>query len=392
MTMFSSRTNWDLQPNRLARRVTELRVEGQELLDLTESNPTRAGFAYLDAAWLAELSVPAAASYDPEPRGLLAARTAVRDRYRKRGIELTAERFFLTSGTSEAYAHLFRLLLEPGEAALVPTPSYPLFDFLGDINDVTLIPYSLHYDGVWWIDMDELERRITPACRAIVLVSPNNPTGSVLSVKEGDALCRIAAAHDLALIADEVFADFILSPSASAAPSMAGEDRVLTFTLGGLSKSLGMPQMKVAWTAVNGPATIVDEACRRLEVLSDTFLSVNTPAQLALPVWLARADEARVAIMDRLKTNHRACLQSVADPVELLHVDGGWSVVLRLPATRSDEEWCLLLLEEEGVIADPGAYYGFGQGAHVVISLLTPVDAFRAGVERIAARVSATRQ
>lgn len=390
--MFSSRTDWNLAPNRLAQRVAEMRVAGRELVDLTGSNPTRVGLGVLDESWLQPLAHADGIRYDPDPRGLLRAREAVAEYYTGRHVRVEPGRIFLSSGTSEAYSNLFRLLLNPGEGILVPTPSYPLFDLLGAINDVELIPYSLHHDGRWWIDVSGLEQSVTPACRAIMIVSPNNPTGSLLRPEERDELCRIAAAHELALISDEVFADFVLDPAQCPAPCMAAEDRVLSFTLGGLSKSLGLPQMKVAWTVVSGPDPVADEACRRLEVVADTYLSVNTPAQVALPQWLASAPVAQTAIMNRITANLAQCRSAVADAGTLLEPEGGWSVVLRVPSMRSDEEWCLLLLEQDGIVADPGTSYGFGGGAYLVLSLLTPEEEFRRGLHSLLARISASGQ
>lgn len=387
--MFTPRTDWNFEPNAIAQCAEELRREGRSILDLTETNPTGVGFRYLQTGLLDYLTEPGGLRYDPDPRGLEPARRAIAETYAARGVEVGPNRIFLTAGTSEAYAHIFRLLIEPGEAVLVPTPSYPLFDFLARFNDVRVASYSLHYDDRWWTDTGSMAAEINSAVRAAVVVSPNNPTGSYVKHSERDAMIELARERRIALVADEVFFDFPLGDDAERAPSFAGENRVLTFTLGGASKALGLPQMKLAWTVVNGPDDLVAAACERLELLCDTYLSVNTPGQQALPAWIARGPEIRDEILTRLRFNLDVCRRRAGDAVQCLDVEGGWSAILRVPHTRSDEEWVLTLLECDNVRVDPGGVYGLADAAYLVVSLLVEPERFEEAMCRIGKRVGA---
>ncbi|MGH9649795.1 MAG: pyridoxal phosphate-dependent aminotransferase, partial [Terriglobales bacterium] len=301
--MFSSRTNWDLTPNRLAAELARLRARGREVLDLTESNPTRCGLKYESRAILKALARPAALQYHPDPRGMASARESVADYYRKRGggaasLRVDPQKILLTASTSEAYSFVFRLLCEPGDQVLLPSPSYPLFEFLAGLNDVELVPYPLLYDHGWEIDLHSLESAITLRSRALVVVNPNNPTGSFVKAHEIKALNRLCAARSLALVADEVFLDY--AREGKVRPSLAANRQVLTFALSGLSKVSALPQMKVAWAVVNGPKPEVRRAMARLEVIADTYLSVSTPAQLALPGLLAQRRPVQAQIRRRL--------------------------------------------------------------------------------------------
>lgn len=388
--MFTERTNWIAAPCLLTPALAARRRRGLPVLDLTETNPTRVGFGYLDAAPERELGQPQARAYDPDPRGLPAARNAVCSYYEARGQRVDPAQVLLTAGTSEAYAHLFRLLLGPGDAVLVPSPSYPLLDVLARLQDVRLVPYPLHYDGRWWMDMDGLREACQAPCRAIVVISPNNPTGSVLKDAERVALVAFARERGLALIADEVFADYRLGGVPHDGGSLADETGALTFTLNGVSKLLGLPQMKLAWTVVSGPPALRDEALRRLEVIADAYLSVGTPVQLALEAWLARGAVARDEIRARVRVN-LAAAREVLKEAEVLHLEGGWTAVLRVPRTGTDDALALRLLEEDGVLVDPGVLYGFPPEGFLVISLLPPTETLREGLRRLEARVSRER-
>jgi alanine-synthesizing transaminase len=297
----------------------------------------------------------------------------------------------LTASTSEAYAFAFKLLCDPGDEVLVPRPSYPLFEYLAGLESVTARPYPVRYDGTWHIDMAELREAMGPRTRAIVAVSPNNPTGSFVKAAEAEELRDAAAAAGAALVSDEVFADFPLREDAGRAVTLFADGPALTLCLGGLSKSCGLPQLKLAWMALAGPAALRDEARARLEVVADTYLSVSTPVQHAAPTLLARRAELQAPIQDRIHGNLAALRTAVAGtPATLLDVEGGWSAVLHVPATVSEDEWVLTLVEEDGVLVHPGYYFDFGREAYLVLSLLPPPATFVEGVARVARRVVAT--
>jgi alanine-synthesizing transaminase len=383
--MFSSRTRWDLAPNRLSTRLAARREAGVRLLDLTESNPTRAGIPY-PADLLAGLSQDRARLYEPVPFGLASAREAVAADFARRGRPVSAERVFLTASTSEAYAFLFKLLADPGDEVLVPRPGYPLFDFLAAVESVTLRPYELRHDGGWHLDVASLEERVGPRTRAIVVVSPNNPTGAFLHADELGPLQDLCARRSLALVSDEVFADYARGPGTDRVPSVAGDPPCLSFAMGGLSKSCGLPQLKLAWTAVSGPEALRNEALARLEVVADTFLSVSTPVQVALPSLLARREELQRPIAERVATNLALVRERVATTAaSLLEPEGGWSAVLRVPATLGEEERVLRLLERHDVVVHPGYFFDFPGEAYLVLSLLTPTADLAAGLDRIVA-------
>ena len=387
---FSSRTRWNLAPNRLAAAVEARRRRGERILDLTESNPTRCGLAPAGPQVLAALASAESLRYDPHPRGLLGAREAVAALYGGRGVALGADRIVLTASTSEAYAHLFRLLADPGDAVLVPSPCYPLFDFLARINDVVLKPYLLVEEDGFRIDLGTVEEAAAEGARAILVVNPGNPTGAYLKADERHALADLCARRGMALVGDEVFSDFPLVPDAGRAASVAGEARALTFVLDGISKMLALPQMKLGWIAASGPPEVLEEALGRLEVIADTYLSVNTPVQAALPGLLALRPAVQAAIRARLEANLRALEAILAPPhpVRPLPVEGGWSAVLRVPATRGDETWALDLLEGEGVLVHPGFLFDFPCEGRLVVSLLPEEGVFREGVDRLARRLA----
>jgi aspartate/methionine/tyrosine aminotransferase len=370
--MFSSRTCWNLAPNRLSTALASYRRAGRVLRDLTESNPTRAGFDYPDAAIREALSRAAASPYQPDPRGWLPARELLADRCRRAGLPAEPDRMLLTASTSEAYAYLFRLLADPGDAILVPRPSYPLFGYLAGLNDLEPIPYPLRYgNGGWRIDLEALRGAVTGAVRAVVVVHPNNPTGSFVREEEQAALRELCRYRGLALIADEVFADYAYGPG-PVPPRFGGREGPLTFALGGLSKYAGLPQMKLAWIVAGGPDAQVREAMARLDVISDTYLSVATPVQRALPSLLDLSDGIRASIRERVSGNRRTVdrLALASRSVRVLAADGGWYAVLSGPEGRDDEAWSLDLLEREGVLVHPGHFYDFEADGHLVVSLL----------------------
>ena len=384
--MLSARTGWDLTANRLSSLVAARRRAGTRLLDLTETNPTRVGIAY-PPDLLAPLADPASLRYDPVPRGLDSAREAVAADYRRRGAPVDASRLILAASTSEAYAWLFKLLCDPGDAVLVPRPSYPLFEYLARLESVAALPYDLSYDGQWHLGPEAVREAVTPRTRAVVVVSPNNPTGSYLKRAEADALLSLAAERGLAVISDEVFADYAFGPDPRRVQTLAEDGPSLTFSLGGLSKSCGLPQLKLAWIAVTGPERWRAPARARLEVVADTYLSVSTPVQRAAPALLARLSELQPPIAERVRANREALRRRLGSggPASVLDTEGGWSAVLQVPATESEEERVLRLLEEHDVLVHPGYFFDFPREAYLVLSLLPPRDVFDEAVGRIAA-------
>ena len=381
--MFSRRTDWQLAKNQYTQVLERFRSSGRNVLDLTASNPTNVGLQYESERLLTSLRHPQALDYEPVAKGLLSAREAVAAYYRERGIQLSPEQLFLTVSTSEAYTYAFRLLCDPGDEVLVPQPSYPLFEFLADLQDVKLVPYELIYDHGWQIDFHSLECAITSRTRGVLVVHPNNPTGSYVKQAEKTLLDRICMDRELAVIADEVFLDYSLGPGNEL--SFVGSRGALTFTLSGLSKISGLPQMKVAWMAVSGPEALAADAIARLEVISDTYLSMNAPLQWALPEMLA----SRTGIQEQLRARVQRNLSALDEELskqELCHrleVEGGWYAILRVPATRSDEELAIELLEKESVLVQPGHFYDFTSDGYLVISLITPVDEFREGIHKL---------
>ncbi len=387
--MFSSRTDWLLAPNRLTRQLEECRLRGLRVLDLTESNPTRCGFA-ADPEILASLQDPQSLTYDPDPRGPLSARQAVCEYYAARGVPVRPEQVFLTASTSEAYTYIFRLLADPGDKVLIPQPSYPLFDFLAGINDVEVVPYPLRYDREWRIDQDAVGNRWEPRTRAMIVVHPNNPTGSFVRPGELDFLTECCRRNRAALIADEVFADYAIETGASRVVSHSADSTCLTFTLSGLSKISALPQMKLGWVVISGPKEESEIATDRTEVIADTYLSVSAPVSYALPALLEHRKKVQPAIMERLRSN--LCWLDRAAPscpvVSRLRTEGGWYAILKVSAAVSDEDWAVGLLAKQGVLVHPGHFYDFPADGHLVISLLTLEEVFREGVERILAHIS----
>lgn len=384
--MFSSRASRDLSHNRLAIALSQARASPRPLLDLTESNPTRAGIPCDAGAILAGLSTRASLRYEPAPFGIPVAREAVARDLSMRGPAVDPSRVVLTSSTSEAYAFLFKLLADPGDEVLMPAPSYPLFEHLARLESVRAVPYRLAYDGAWHVDLQSVRSAVTPRTRAIVAVSPNNPTGSYLKRDELDALASL----NLPIVSDEVFGEFPLRADAARASSaLEAKAAPLVFALGGLSKSAALPQMKLAWIAVGGEEGPAGAALARLEVIADAFLSVGTPVQHALAGILASRATAADAIRRRTRAN-LACLHAAVagTAASLLDVEGGWYATLRLPRTQSEERWALELLEDEGVYVHPGHFFDFDEEAYVVVSLITPEADLVQGVTRIVQRVA----
>jgi alanine-synthesizing transaminase len=417
--VFSSRLSWDLQPNPLTKLLEQKRASGAPILDLTLSNPTDAGFDYPTDEILDALADCRALCYDPSPRGLLSARQAIADLYlqgrdlqsrdsfqsrdrkgtviheavtadhrealfpsrdrlqsRDREGAVMPDQILITASTSEAYSYLFKLLCDPGDEILTPRPSYPLFEFLAALESVHVRQYPLRYDGAWHIDFAALESAITDRTRAIVVVNPNNPTGSYLKPDESDRLQAICAARGIAILIDEVFFDYGFSEPPPQAPAPSA----LTFRMSGLSKSSGLPQLKLGWIIADGPGH--ESALERLELIADTYLSVATPVQLALPRLLAAGNTIREQIRERTRTN-LATLRSLTagTACQVLNVEGGWSAILQVPRTRSEESWALTLLADHNILVQPGFFFDFDSEAYLVVSLLTMPEVFRSGAD-----------
>ncbi len=351
------------------------------MIDLTQSNPTEVGLGAPPE--LLELLADARGTvHTPEARGLPAAREAVARDFARRGHLVEPGRVVLCTGSSEAYSWLFKLLCDPGDEVLVPRPSYPLFDFLAGLESVALRPYGLAYDGAWHVDLAALEEAVTPRSRAVVIVNPNNPTGSFLSRTEADRIQSFAARRQLALLCDEVFADFAFDPDPGHVTSLAADGPTLAFALGGLSKSCGLPQLKLGWIAVSGPPSLRAEALARLEIVADSYLSVGTPVQLAAPEILRRLPELQAPITNRVRRNLAALRAAIppGSPASLLAATGGWHALLQVPATLPEEERTCRLLERDGVLVHPGFFFDFPREAYLVLSLLPRPDAFDRGV------------
>ena len=418
--MFSNRFKWNLEINQLARLIDAKRQAGAPILDLTEANPTRAGLTYPAAEILGALAQDGAMFYEPAPRGLLRAREAVAGYYAERSLCVDPAHLCLTASTSEAYAYLFKLLCDQGDNVLVPQPSYPLFDFLAALEGVELRPYALEYQHPrgWRIDFDSLQSALTPQTRAVMLVNPNNPTGSFVKVAEVADLNRLCQQHGLALIVDEVFSDYGLSceystgsgsdrgaalvsdaknsvasalgtaPAGALQHSLVENEAALTFVLSGFSKILALPQMKLGWIVTNGPAELRREAEERLELIADTFLSVGAPVQHAAAAWLSLRVSLQQQISARTAENLRWLAALVeSSPCRLLTVEGGWYATLEVPRRVSEEELILRLLAEDDVLVHPGYFFDFQREAYLVLSLLTPPEVFRTAASRLFERV-----
>lgn len=380
----------DLSVNATTRALEALRGRGVDVVDLTVSNPTRVGL-YYPPDLLAPLASAAALVYDPHPRGLLCAREAVARDYARRELHVSADHVLLSASTSEAYAWLFKLLCDPGDTVLIPQPSYPLFEHLTVLESVIALPYRLEYHGSWRVDIDSLQSQIDTRTKAVLVVSPNNPTGSFLHRDDLDALDELCTAHNLMLIGDEVFADFPLDPSPDAVSVLQAKTAV-SCSLGGLSKSVGLPQVKLGWLALHGPETQVEKLLQGLDVVADTYLSVSTPVQIAAPELLERGADVRDQIQQRTQRNLRALREAAAQVAEVsvLPVEGGWSATVRVPNYRSEEVLILELMTAERVLVHPGYFFDFEREAFMIVSLLVEPAVFDAAVGRVLAR-AATR-
>ncbi len=424
--MFSERTNWKLAQNRFTQALEEARAGGARVLDLTVSNPTRAGLHYDEPAILGALASRRALDYDPQSKGLLFAREAVAGYYRELGgrgerdvasnlsTNVDPEQIVLTTSTSEGYSFVFRLLCNSGDELLVPKPSYPLFEFLADLQDVRLVPYPLIYDHGWQMDLPSLEKAVTERTRGVAVVHPNNPTGSYVKVGEVGMLNSFCREHGLAVIVDEVFLDYGLAEGRAGAEkdsgslhapvdrdspihrlgrddngiehaSFAGNREVLTFTLSGLSKIAALPQMKVAWVVTSGPRELAAAAMARLEVIADTYLSMNAPVQWAVPALLEQRKNIQRQLLERVNKNLAELDRRLAGQksCQRLSVEGGWYAVLRVPVTRSDEELAIELLREKSVLVHPGHFYDFPSDGYLVLSLITAEGEFTEGIGRV---------
>ncbi|MFY9529180.1 MAG: pyridoxal phosphate-dependent aminotransferase [Candidatus Acidiferrales bacterium] len=381
--MFADRTNWNLNANRLSEALARHRTTGRPFLNLSASNPTECGFDYDTPAILRALSNTAALDYKPDPKGLEIARRAVAAYYAARRSEVPIEDILLATSTSEAYSFVFRTLCNPGDELLIPTPSYPLFDFLADIQDVKLVHYPLIYDHGWQIDFHALEQAITSRARGVIVVHPNNPTGHFCKPQDLARLNDLCSARRMALIADEVFSDFVFTGEQPV--SFAANTGALTFTMSGLSKISGLPQMKAAWLITTGPQDLRKQAMARLEVIADTYLSMNAPVQLAIPVFLELRQGFQKQLMARARKNMAELDRQLAAQkcCSRLQVEGGWNAVVRVPATRSDEDLAIELLATKEVYAHPGHFYDFPSDGYLIVSLITPEQEFAEGTRRL---------
>jgi alanine-synthesizing transaminase len=382
--MFSSRLPGELTRNRLTRTLSDLRAQGRASLDLTLSNPTRAGFDY-PSDLLAPLADDRALIYEPIAMGAPAVRQAVAREYRRQGLTVSPDRIVLTASTSDAYSLLFKLLTDAGDEVLVPRPSYPLFEHLTHLDLLVPRPYDLEYDGRWCIDFASVHDALGPRTRSLLIVSPNNPTGSFVTAAELDRLAAMCARGNVAVISDEVFADYHLEVDAfDRAGRVLTRDDVLSFSLGGLSKSAGLPQVKLGWIAAGGPPALVNAALERLELICDTYLSVATPAQIAAPLLLERGATVRTQIQARVAENYRWLRERTASSAcTTLRSEAGWYAVLQVPRVRSEEDLVLSLLTEDSVLVHPGYFYDFPREAYLVVSLLVPEVALQDGIDRV---------
>jgi aspartate/methionine/tyrosine aminotransferase len=381
--LFAGRTNWNLTPNRLSEALARHRSAGKPLIDLIASNPSECGFTYNREKILSALANPQSLTYQPEPKGLLAARDAVAGYYADRSDRVASSDMILTTSTSEAYSFVFRALCNPGDEVLIPTPSYPLFDLLADIQDVRLIRYPLVYDHGWQIEFHALEAALSTRTRAIIAVHPNNPTGHFTKANERSRLNQICADRQIAMMADEVFLDFSLS--AKPQSSCATNSEALTFTLSGLSKMCGLPQMKAAWLITSGPGDLKTQALDRIEVIADTYLSMNAPIQHAIPIFLEQRHEFQREVTSRIRENLAELDRQLATQktCSRLAIEGGWYATLRVPATRTDEEVALDLLDKKNVYVYPGHFYDFPADGYLIVSLIAPEQEFAEGIKRL---------
>jgi len=372
---FSSRFHWDAKPNLLAQILAKRHAEDSPVIDLTQSNPTHAGFPYpLDV--IRAFDDSSMLSYEPSPRGSLAAREAVSAYYANRGREVSPDRILLTASTSEGYSYLFKLLTDPGDAVLVPRPSYPLFEYLAAMESLKVEQYPLHYDNGWSIAIDE----IPAGARLLALVNPNNPTGSFVKGGEMERLKTLG----IPIVSDEVFSDYAFAPDSTRVSTLVDFEDCLSFSMSGLSKVGGLPQMKLGWIVVNGPKDLQRDAMEKLEWIADTYLSVGAPVQCAASKLLVFADQFQGLIRGRTVSNLRFAKEYLAGTsANILDVEGGWYATIRMPHIRSEEEYAVDLLDHAGVLVQPGYFYDFESEAYLIVSLLAEEAQFREGIARI---------
>jgi aspartate/methionine/tyrosine aminotransferase len=381
---YSQRLPWNFFSNTLTDQANRKRNRDEAICDLTNSNPTELLTDYPHAQIAEAFSQIASFRYQPDPLGSEQARAAVCAYYAARDIDVTPGQLLLTASTSEAYALLFKLFCDPGDEILVPRPSYPLFEFLAHLEAIRVVNYRLQFDGNWYIDFNHLQAQLSSQTRAIVVVNPNNPTGSLLKPSEVETLVKIASERGIPIICDEVFLDYAFEPSTHQVRTLIGRDDLLSFSLNGLSKAAGMPQMKLGWIAISGPASDREEARERLELIADTYLSVGTPVQKALPRLLLTGEKIQRAIAARIQTNRQTLRRILRDgPAQVLHSEGGWSAIVRLPATRSEESWALRLLNECGILVQPGYFFDMEGEPYIVVSLMGRTEEFERAISEI---------
>jgi aspartate/methionine/tyrosine aminotransferase len=372
--------------------LAEKQVAGKPIIDLTESNPTQCGFLYPEQEICTALSDESVLLYQPEPRGLLTARIAIAEYYAKLGISVVPEQIILTASTSEAYSFLFKLLCNVGDEVIVPQPSYPLFEFLCQLNDVTLRHYRLAYDGEWHIDFESLETNLTNRTKAVVLVHPNNPTGSYLKQDEFERISSLSIKNHYAVIVDEVFGPYNLSSDDRRLNIMASPSSFPLFSINGISKLLGLPQFKLSWIIVNGSSQQNNETLTRLDIIADTFLSVNTPVQTALPNLLQHASSTTEQIRSRVQKNFQSLQKIFTDSSSsVFRIEGGWYAILQLLQTHSDDDWAYEILAQQNILVYPGHFFDLEQKSCIIVCLLPISDIFVEAVHRIRQFTEETR-
>lgn len=389
MYSYSQRLSWSFSSNSLTQLLIQKKAAGTPFLDLTVSNPTQCLSEYPHQEIRNAFGQIRDFTYCPDPLGSHTARSAVAGYYRNRGVFISPDQLALTASTSEAYSYLFKILCDGGDEILAPLPSYPLFEYLAAFESVRTVPYRLRYDGTWYLDFTSLRAGINRRTKAIIIVNPNNPTGTFLSKEERSELLNLASQFNLPIISDEVFGDYTITPGAPTGATLAEDDSTLSFSLNGLSKAAGMPQMKLGWLAIGGPAQARQEARERLEITADTYLSVGTPVQHALPDLLQIGAVLQQQLLQRIKQNI-VVMDSLTKgtAIQRLYLHGGWSSILQLPRTLTEEDWVRGLLQEENVFVQPGYFFDMESEAYIVLSLITPPDEFREGVRRTCSYVS----
>jgi len=381
---FAKRTDWNTAPNALTQALERIKPS-PDFIDLTVSNPTLCGFRYLEPSLLQEFKNPQNLLYQPDAHGLLEARLSICAYYARRGAAISPDQIFITANTSEAYTFVFKLLADAGDQVLAPAPGYPLIEYLAGLNDLKLERYPLCDNGGWSTDLNALAGLMTAETKALMLVHPANPTGNYVAAEERAALVDLCARFSAPLISDEVFFDYAWNPQVRP-DSFASNNRTLTFTLSGISKILGLPQMKLSWIIVTGPETLRREACRRLEIISDTYLSAGTPNQNALPFWFSREETICGEIRSRVRENRTMLEKSLGTHtrVNLSKGAGGWTSVLELPEDKQDEAWALHFLEEFHTALHPGYLFDLpAEKSYLVVSLLVPPDRMHKGLGRL---------